>query len=120
MSILSKYNNNVNRFTFKQVDNPDYKSLKELYKNGDVALFVGGLFVNTKSKFGDSPVAVCDGFNVNLPNHLLETVKEMINDDDVVELANKGDLAMEIYEYETKKWGKSYSVNFKEKNELPF
>ena len=120
MSVLNKYNNNVNRFDFEQEKNVDYKKLSELFEANVKQLKINSLFINTKGKFGDSPVATADGFNINLPTHLLETVKEMIEDEDVVALANQGNLGIEIYQYETKKWGKNYSCNFIDFNELPF
>lgn len=120
MSVLNKYNNNVNRFDFVQAKNVEYKKLSDLYEDNVKQLKINSLFINTKGKFGESPVATADGFNINLPTHLLETVKEMIQDEDVIELANQGNLGIEIYQYETKKWGKNYSSNFIDFTELPF
>ena len=120
MSVLDKYNNNVNRFEFVQDKNVEYKKLADLYDANVKQVKINSLFINTKGKFGDSPVATADGFNINLPNHLLETVNEMIQDEDVIELANQGNLGIEIYQYETKKWGKNYSCNFIDFEDLPF
>ena len=120
MSVLNKYNSNVNRFDFEQEKNVPYKKLSDLFNDNIKQLKIHSLFINTKGKFGDSPVATADGFNINLPNHLLDTVKEMIEDDDVIALANQGNLGIEIYQYETKKWGTNYSSNFIDFNELPF
>ena len=44
----------------------------------------------------------------------------MIEDDDIIDLANQGNLGIEIYQYDSKKWGKNYSSNFIDFNELPF
>lgn len=120
MSVLNKYNNNVNRFDFEQEKNVEYKKLSDLYEANITQLKINSLFINTKGKFGDSPVATADGFNINLPTHLLDTVKEMIEDDDVIALANQGNLGIQIYQYDSKKWGKNYSSNFIDFNELPF
>ena len=112
MSILEKYNNKVNRFEFEQERDIEYKKLSDLYENGTKKIQVLAMFINNKSRYGDSAVICTNGYNVNLPKHLLETVKEMIEDDEVVELANNGGLGVEIYSYNSKKWGKNYSVNF--------
>lgn len=121
MSVLKKYNsNNVKRFDFEQEKNVEYKKLSDLYNQNIREIKINSLFINTKGKFGDSPVATADGFNINLPSHLLETVKEMIEDEEIVALANKGELGIEIYQYDSKKWGKNYSTNFIEINDLPF
>lgn len=120
MTLLSKYNsNNLNPFDYEQVAQPEYKRLEDLYKAGETQITILGFFINTKSKFGESAVAMAEGYNINLPNHLKDTVKEMIQDQDIVELANNKCLGIEIYEYHSKKWGKNYSVNFIE-IDLPF
>lgn len=121
MSILNKYNQG-NTFNFQTPTDFEFKTLKELYKeNGtkeENTLPLKSLFINTKSKFGDSPVAVTNKELVNLPGHLLENVRGMISDDEVVELVNKDHVGIEIYEYESAKWGTNYSVRFVE--QLPF
>ncbi len=74
-----------------------YITLKDLYaKNGDDGVYaIGAVYINTKSKFGDSPV-VCvmdmdrdtgeikPSVMCNLPRHLLDTCREMMTDDDAV------------------------------------
>lgn len=121
MKLLSKYNNNnLNPFNYEQVPSPEYKRLADLYEEGTQQILVHGFFINNKGKFGDSAVAMAEGYNINLPNHLRDTVKEMIQDPDIVELANEGRLGIEIYSYNSKKWGKNYSANFVELSDLPF
>lgn len=118
MSILNKYNTNVNRFDFVAKEGVEYKKLSELFESGIKEVPIRSLFINTKGRFGDSPVACSDEFNVNLPNHLLDSVRLMIEDEEIINLANSGGLGIQIYEYESKKWGKNYSANFIEL--LPF
>lgn len=111
--LLDKYNKKkVNVFKYEQVENPEYKSLKELYENGKTEILIKGFFINTKGYYGESAVAMARGFNINLPNHLLETVKEMLTDDEVIEMINNDRVGIEIYQYTSKKWGTNYSVNF--------
>lgn len=110
--LLSKYNKKVNVFKFEQVENPEYKKLKDLFEHGETKVLIKGFFINTKGYFGDSAVAIADGYNINLPNHLLETVKEMLTDDEVIEMINNDKVGIEIYQYTSNKWGTNYSVNF--------
>lgn len=118
MSVFNKYNKGSN-FDFQTPSDFEFVKLEDLYEvDGDNQHDLKALFINTKSKFGDSPVAVTDKALVNLPGHLLDTVREMINDDEVVNEINSDRAGIEIYEYESKKWGTNYSVNFIEK--LPF
>lgn len=119
MSILNKYNQGTS-FNFQTPADFEFKTLKEIYndKDRENVLPLKSLFINTKSKFGDSPVAVTDKELVNLPGHLLTSVQGMISDDEVVELVNKDHVGIEIYEYESAKWGTNYSVKFVE--DLPF
>lgn len=119
MSILNKYNTNVNPFTFEQSKEVEYKNLEQLYKEGNTKIPIYSFFINTKGRFGDSAVAMTDGININLPNHLTETVKEMMKDPDIIDLANDKGLGIEIYEYHSNRWGTNYSVNFIEM-EIPF
>lgn len=112
MTLLDKYNKNLNTFNFSSKDGVEYKKLSELFESGKKEIKILSFFINTKGKYGDSAVACSEDFNINLPNHLLDTVKEMIQDEHIVKLANSGGLGIEIYQYESKKWGKNYSVNF--------
>lgn len=116
MSILNKYNKGT-AFEFTTPTHFEFTTLKELYTQGVTERPLKSLFINTKSKFGDSPVAVTDSELVNLPSHLLDNVKEMIADDEVVTMVNDGRVSIEIYEYTSKNWGTNYSVRFVE---LPF
>ena len=114
MSIISKYNKG-NLFTHRTNGNEAYITLKELYQElGEKEpVQVLNFFINTKSKFGDYPIAVTQRFLVNLPKHLLATVQEMLQDEEIASLANSGKLCFVIYQY-TGKNGDGYSVNWVE------
>lgn len=99
------------------VDTKDYvfTSLGELYKEfGEKKEYkLQGIYINSKSKFGPQPVAIIEGCLVNLPPHMLEQVKTIINDPEQVEDINKGTAGFTIYSYKNKKFGNDcYSVNF--------
>mgnify|MGYP001472028153 FL=1 len=110
--LLNKYNKKVNVFKYEQVENPEYKNLKELFEDGKTEILIKGLFINTKGYYGDSPVAIAEGYNINLPGHLLDTVKEMLTDSELIEMINNDRVGINIYQYTSKKWGSNYSVNF--------
>lgn len=126
MSVLSKYNKGP-KFVFRFEDeaNYEYKKLSELDPKEKYIIYT--MYINDKGEYDDHPVfasaALSDTHNniflVDIPTHLTETVKEMINDDEIVALANAGSLGFKTrsYEYEKKEKGKmvkkvGYSVDF--------
>lgn len=114
MGVAEKYNKG-NVFTFKETDGFVYKSLEDLYNShGEETIFsLRAVFINTKSKYGDSPVAVTSDCFVNLPTHLLETVKEMLVDDEFINAVNDGKVGFTVYEYQSNHRQKPcYSVRF--------
>lgn len=117
MSILDKYNKG-NPFEFEAPEDFKFVKPKEIFedKNEDNKRLLKSLFINTKSKFGDSPVAVTTTELVNLPNHMANDVKEMMQDDEVIELVNKDKVMIEVYTYENS-YGTCYGVKFEE---IPF
>lgn len=116
--MLSKYNKNNPKYTFKQLnkDTP-FKELSELFKEyGNGQFFtVRGLYINTKSIYGDNPTIVLDNAFVNLPKHLLDTVKEMRQDEELTTAINNGKIGFQIYEYTQENYNKKcYSVTWVE------
>ena len=114
MSYATKFNKG-SKFTFKPADDPQYVSLEVLYnKNPDQIHDVKALYINTKSRFGDAPcVAIDPVIIVNLPNHLLETVKEMISDAECVDAINNNEVKFKIYSYKDKTFNKTcYGVEW--------
>lgn len=117
MSVLDKYNKG-NRFDFEASEDFEFVKPKEIFedKNENNKRPLKALFINTKSKFGDSAVAVTTTELVNLPNHMVDDVKEMMHDDEVIELVNKDKVMIEIYSFDNK-YGTCYGVKFEE---IPF
>lgn len=117
MSVLDKYNKG-NRFDFEAPEDFEFVKPKELYEdeNENNKRPLKALFINNKSKFGDSAVAVTTSELVNLPNHMVEDVKEMMQDDEVIDLVNNDKVMIEIYTFNNK-YGKCYGVKFEE---IPF
>lgn len=116
MSYAAKFNKGKgNKFTFKTEDGVGYISLEVLFnKNPEKIYDVKALYINTKSRFGDAPCIAIDPVTiVNLPKHLLETVKEMINDSECVEAINNNEVKFKIYSYKDKNFNKTcYGVEW--------
>lgn len=112
MGIASKYNKG-RKFDFEIPKDFEYASLHDLYnQNGkDFVYDVRAMYINKKSKFGESPVIATSNELVNLPKHLTDTVKEMLIDDDCVNAINNHVFGFTIYPYES---GTNvyYSVNW--------
>ena len=112
--LLNKANGNK-KFDFTQFEGAKYTSLKDLYEeNGSEKVYtIKALYINTKGKYGDSPVALINGYNVNLPNHLLDTIKLFIDSTDMVDAINNNEVGFTIYKYTDNKYGKEcYSVTW--------
>lgn len=75
---------------------------------------INGLFINTKSKYGDRPfVAFDDIYLADLPNHLLETVKTIMGTPEIVEQINNGKAGFKVYAYMSQTFNREcYSVRF--------
>ena len=109
MSVLSKYNKG-SLFTFKLDPEMVIEFVKLSELDLDREYVVRMLYINTKGQYKDHPVAASfpkgdeDAIMlVDLPEHLTDTVREMIVDQEVAELANKCKLGFKIrtYEYES-------------------
>lgn len=100
MSIASKYNKG-SAFTYQAPKDTPFTTLESLYKaDGEGTVYpVHSLYINTKSRYGDSPVAITDGYFVNLPRHMLDTVKEMMVDGDFVAAVNSGNVGFTVRPY---------------------
>lgn len=79
----------------------EFKSLKDLYsENGmEKEYQVKGVYTYS-SKYGDSCFIKSDGYNIQLPNHLTETIKDIREDVESVEQINSGMVTVTIYNYE--------------------
>lgn len=112
MSILNKFNKGK-VFEYNTEIERTYVNLEQLFKkHGMEHIYsVQALFINTKSRFGDSPVIVSDNYLVNCPQHLTETVRDMIKEDEIVDMVNDDRVGFTIYSYKGKN-GSGYSINW--------
>lgn len=115
MTILNKYNQGKS-FKFDGDAKRDFTNLRDLFSffSKDEVYPVRALFINKKSKFGDAPVVYTDKYIVNAPSHMVDTVKEMMADDELVDLVNDDKVGFTIYEY-TNSYGKNYGLEWVEK-----
>lgn len=109
--LMSRFNH---QNTF-DIDTKDFKwvKLETLYNTDpDKTYQLLGLFVKG-SKYGKEPDAIIDGFKVNLPRHLLDTVNDMLDDDQVIEAIKAGKVGFKIYSYHSNSYDKdAYSVTW--------
>ena len=78
----------------------EFKTLEELFKeNGtDKNYLVKGVYTY-KSTYGDGCFIKSDGFNISLPNHLVETITNIRGDKESVEEINADKVGVKIYSY---------------------
>lgn len=115
MSVVNKYNKG-NLF---DVETEGFKFLKlsKIYnkKTPDKVFNVRGLQV-FDTRYGESATVILDDCFVNLPSHMLQTIKAMLQDDELIEKINDGKIGFTIREYEDTKHGagKCYGVTWVE------
>lgn len=115
MSYATKFNKSGNKFTFRQGEDVTYVNLEDLLNmNGGEIYPVKALYINKKSMYGDAPCVVINkDTTVNLPKHLLDTVIDMINDEECVNAINNNEVKFKIYSYKDKAFNRTcYSVEW--------
>ncbi len=94
----------------------EFKTLKELFKeNGKQEKYLVNGVYSYKSAYGEGCFIKSDGFNISLPNHMVNIVKEIRKDNESIQEINDGKVFIEIYTYTLpdKYPDKTfYSVNF--------
>lgn len=109
---ISKFNHKGNIFNFQAGADFQYYKLKDLAQYNDKIFPLRALFISTKGRYGDAPVAVTDLFYVNLPAHLLADVKNIIQDAEIVADINAGKCGFKVRAYQNQNGGESYSVEW--------
>ena len=93
---------NVNTKGFEFVQRA--KAYKE---NADAVHTVKGLYINTKGIYGDHPVAICDGYLIDLPENILDDVKEIFKSEEDIQTIKEGKVGFRIEEYQSEKFKKT-------------
>lgn len=98
---LAKYNKN-NRVDFG-VDTKDweFKKALEMY-DGEYPF--RGCFITKDNGYGEGVVIISDGYLVNAPTSFLDTAKELLADEEVINLIKKGDEVFTLEHYESTKY----------------
>lgn len=102
MSFAKKFNRNSVHFDVN-TEAFNFCSLQFLNENYKGETFrMLGVFVNSKSVFGDSPCAIVDGALVNLPEHMTPVIQNILNDTEAVESIKCGVVGFTVREYQSK------------------
>ena len=101
----------------RKIHDDRYTKLQELYKeNGaDMTYQIRGAYINTKSSENEeSPVIALSTIYVNIPQHQLPQIKNMLNDPGVVEYVDNGGAGFTIHEYDNqyKPGEKAYAASW--------
>ena len=104
MSFANRFNKGK-KFDFN-TENLEFTTLADLYKaNGEKKEYtLKAIFINTKSKFGDTPVFATPDFLVNAPMHMLDTVKEILSDGEAIDSINNNKVGFTIYPYKSERF----------------
>lgn len=109
MGIANKYNKGS---VFQcNTDGFEYKKLQDLFDadGAETVYPVQGFYINKKSEYGDAPVAINEDCFVNLPQHLLSDVQDIMKDSEAIEQIKAGGFGYMIEEYE-KEVGKKKKI----------
>lgn len=113
MSFAKKHNVRPNPFTFTTPENHPYKKPAELVaENGiDAQYKANAFYINKGGKYGDEPVIVTDDFILNAPVHILDTIRDVMDDSESIHLVNNGEVHFKFYEYQNK-YGQQFSLTW--------
>lgn len=99
MSFASKYNKrklfNVDTTDFEYINTADLVKKDGIGKKYPLT----AIYINSKSKYGESPVFATDKCLVNIPSHMTETAKQILEDDEAIQQINDGQVGFKLYEY---------------------
>ncbi len=118
MGFLDKYNKGGVTFDI-DIKGFRFVALEDLFKrDGGKTIFgIDGLYINKKSSFGDHPVAILikEEFLVDLPAHLVDDVKEILQDPEAIENIKNGKVGFTIHEYDQKQYKKKcYGIHWED------
>ena len=100
---------NVQRLFDVDTSEFDYIGLDEAaekYGEGNQIL-VKGVYINEKSQFGPAPLVATEEEYINLPQHQLDKVREMLANGEAIKAINRDELAIVIESYYQRRFGKT-------------
>ena len=108
MSFAAKYNKR-SKFDI-DTTGYNYVTMKELVENYgiDKKYQIAALYINTKGRFEDHPVAVIPEYKLllDLPSHMTESVKMILGDEHDCEDINNGLVGIQLEEYVSKTYNR--------------
>ena len=113
MSFANKHNKGAIDWGVDTKDYP-YISREEAFKTDkDKVYQLKGLYINKKGNFGDHPVAICEGFFIDLPDYMTDDVKEILASEDDINDIKSGIVGFKLEEFVDKKFKKTcYGVKW--------
>ena len=116
MAFRYSFANEFNREKLFDIDtsNFDYMSLEDIYDGDESRVFpCCGVYMSTKGYYGEHPVIATENYYVNLPQHLTDMVRSILNDKRAIKAINDGLVGFTIYSYEQKRFGTTcYSIRW--------
>ena len=101
--------NKARLFEVELTGDEEYTNLDTLISNNgeDAAYRLRALYIGTKSLYDpESPLALIDGWYVNLPQHQLPEVKAILADPAAVRAINNGTAGFKIVKYHQAKYNR--------------
>lgn len=95
---LTDYNTSGGNTVAWRVNNDgfNYLKLRELAENEEYPLY--GCFISKDHGFGEGAVLITDGYNVNIPQRYVDTIRDIIGDAVAIAQINSGKAT---FHYET-------------------
>ena len=114
MAFRYSFASEYNREKLFNIDtsNFEYFDLDDIFDGDETKVYpCNGIYISTKGYYGEHPVVAMDDKYVNLPQHMMDMVKDILNDKRAVKAINDGTVGFTIYTYEQKRYGTTcYSI----------
>ena len=115
MSFAKKYNK-INVIFDIDISDFSFMKLSDIYTSyGKNVIKVDGLYINKKGIYKPHPVAINveEKTLIDLPEHMTETVEEILKDSESISLIKRGCVGLRATKYTDKKYNKTcYSVEW--------
>lgn len=116
MAFRYSFASEYNREKLFNIDtsNFEYFDLDDIFDGDETKVYpCNGIYISTKGYYGEHPVVAMDDKYVNLPQHMMDMVKDILNDKRAVKAINDGTVGFTIYTYEQKRYGTTcYSIRW--------
>ena len=108
MGFAGKYNKFNALFNIDIKDSEFMDGYDFIAKYGDNVVKIDGLYINKKGIYNDHPVAIIADEKVllDLPSHMADTVNEILQDSESINLIKKGLVGVKAHEYVDKTYHK--------------